>query len=318
MKSILITGGLGNLGSWLTSHFVEKNFEVTVLAKNLRPILQNLSFKYIACDISSFQSCQTKINPEDFDYVIHAASVNDGFVDNYFQNSLSVNTLGTRNILEVFKNSKRLTHFIYLSTFQVYGTYSGYIDESTKTEPKNDYGSTHLFAEYYVKQMGFSNKLPFSILRLTNSYGCPKDINSSKWYLVLNDLSKMAFENQKITLKSNGLAPRDFIWMGDVCEIIEKLSTNPATGEIFNLSAETSINMLEVAKFVQKAYQETFGKKITIETNKSDTSKFEESLMVNAKKLKKVVPYHANLHFVEEAKNIFNFIESHNLQLTQA
>src|SRR5690606_3095721 len=132
----------------------------------------------------------------------------------YFHDALLVNALGTRNLLEALP-AERVGHFVYISTFQVYGRYVGAIDESTPTEPVNDYGTTHLFAEQYVAQFGRAQKLHWSTLRLTNSYGCPKDPDMSKWFLVLNDLARMAVEQGELVLKSNGEVPRDFIWMGD-------------------------------------------------------------------------------------------------------
>lgn len=305
MKKILITGGLGNLGSWLTSHF-SKNWDVYVLAKNKRPILKDEKFTYISCDITKFEECKTVFDAHQFEYIIHTASVNDGFVDNYYKLAIEVNTLGTRNILEAIKNHK-VKHFIYMSTFQVYGKYSGKITEETVLEPKNDYGNTHLFSEFYLKQ--FEKQVPYSIIRLTNSYGCPLDVDSSKWYLILNDLSRTAVQQKEIVLKSNGLAPRDFIWMGDVCNIFEQLILTPAANQIFNLAGERTFTMLEIANYVKQAYFEVFGEHIPVKVNTADTTTYPEALEVSAQKLKKIVPYNALPHFVEEAKKIFKWVE---------
>lgn len=308
MKRILITGGLGNLGSWLTRHFVANGFDVDVLATNQRPILEDLSFNFISCDISDFSSCKKSIQDQ-YDIIIHTASVNDAFIDHYFEKSILVNTLGTRNILEVVKEHTTLKHFIYFSTFQVYGQYEGTITEDSNLKPKNDYGSTHLFSEILCQQLHQTHQLPYSIIRLTNSYGCPTDYNSSKWYLILNDLSKMAVEKQEIVLKSNGKAPRDFIWMQTVCEVLEKLALSSPTHDVFNLSGETTFNMLEVAQAIQEAYLETFQKEIPIQTNKEDKSEFPNPMFVDSSKLKSIIPYTHTPQFVKEAKNIFSFLE---------
>lgn len=305
MKKILITGGLGNLGSWLTSHF-SKNWDVYVLAKNKRPILNDEKFTYISCDITKFEECKAVFDAHQFEYIIHTASVNDGFVDNYYKLAIEVNTLGTRNILEAIKNHK-VKHFIYMSTFQVYGKYSGKITEETVLEPKNDYGNTHLFSEFYLKQ--FEKQVPYSIIRLTNSYGCPLDVDSSKWYLILNDLSRTAVQQKEIVLKSNGLAPRDFIWMGDVCNIFEQLILTQADNQIYNLAGERTFTMLEIANYVKQAYFEVFGEHIPVKVNTADTTTYPDALEVSSQKLKKIVPYNALPHFVEEAKKIFKWVE---------
>jgi len=308
--NILITGGLGNLGSWLTRHFVGTEHQISVLAKNKRPILQELDFEYIACDISDINQVQSALEDKSFDVVIHAASVNDGFKENYFHDALIINTLGTRNLLEYFKD-KKLSNFIYLSTFQVYGVYSGTISEETPTNPVNDYGNTHLFSEYYIKQLGKTHQLPFTIIRLTNSYGCPTDYNSSKWYLILNDLSKTALETKEIVMRSNGKPSRDFIWMGDVCQLFQLIAESPAENEIYNISGEQTYSMLDVANEVHAAYKEVYGEDITIKINEEDTKEYPQDLVVLSQKIRKRYNFvNKESHFKQEIKNIFTFLES--------
>jgi nucleoside-diphosphate-sugar epimerase len=307
---ILITGGLGNLGSWLTRHFSSLDNEVYVLAKNKRAILTEQKFTYISCDISSLDDCKDKLAHIAFDYIIHIASVNDMFVDNYAALALEINTKGTRNLLEAIDKSS-LKNFIYFSTFHVYGVSEGNITEESPLLARHDYATTHLFAEYYVKQFHLTHHLPYTIIRLTNSYGCPIDTATSKWYLILNDLSKMALEKSEIILKSNGLASRDFIWMGTVCTVVEKLvNLKNAPNDCFNLSGERTFKMLEIAQYVQKAILKYAGKNIEIKTNINDTSTPGKSLIVSSAKLKKLINYDNPIQFEEEATNIFQLLQS--------
>lgn len=307
---ILITGGLGNLGSWLTRHFSSLDNEVYVLAKNKRAILTEQKFTYISCDISSLDDCKDKLAHIAFDYIIHTASVNDMFVDNYAALALEINTKGTRNLLEAIDKSS-LKNFIYFSTFHVYGVSEGNITEESPLLARHDYATTHLFAEYYVKQFHLTHHLPYTIIRLTNSYGCPIDTATSKWYLILNDLSKMALEKSEIILKSNGLASRDFIWMGTVCTVVEKLvNLKNAPNDCFNLSGERTFKMLEIAQYVQKAILKYAGKNIEIKTNINDTSTPGKSLIVSSAKLKKLINYDNPIQFEEEATNIFQLLQS--------
>ena len=308
-NKILITGGMGNLGSWLTDFFVQQNWDVTVLSRKERKLEEVTGFKSILCDISDEADCKAKLSDLEIDYVVHCASVNDGFVPGYAKQAIDINAWGTRNILEAIKE-KPIKHFVYFSTFQVYGKYSGTITEETPLETRNDYGLSHLFAEGYVKMYHFNNKLPYSIVRLTNSYGCPKDYDSSKWYLVLNDLAKTAFEKKQIVLKSNGLAPRDFIWMGDVCDIVQKLCLLPsAPNNTFNISGERTSKMIEIAEDVQKAYLTKYGETIPLITNTEDKTIHATDLFVSASKLKKCISYSNESQFKNEAIKIFEFLE---------
>ncbi|MGD1893020.1 MAG: NAD-dependent epimerase/dehydratase family protein [Cyclobacteriaceae bacterium] len=313
MKKLLITGGLGNLGSWLTDYFAQQSdYEVYVLTSRQRSILTEAKFQLITCDISSAEQVENVLSSQQFDAVIHTASVNDYFKPNFVQDALLVNALGTRNLLEHFSGySETKPHFIYFSTFQIYGRRSGLITEDILPEPKNDYGSTHLFAEYYVKQFHANQQLPYTTFRLTNSYGCPKDYDSSKWYLVLNDLARMAATEEKIVLKSNGKATRDFIWMGDVCRIVDQVLKLPqAPNDTFNICGEQTFSMLDVAQEVQTAYQKEYGKQLSIITNEQDTTQYPDDLRVSAEKLKSVVNYSLTQRFQEEATTIFYMLKN--------
>nr|WKN34292.1 NAD-dependent epimerase/dehydratase family protein [Tunicatimonas sp. TK19036] len=310
MKKLLITGGLGNLGSWFTDYFSKQSeYEVHVLASRTRPILQDANFQFIACDIADAEQVSQALSPHQYDLVIHTASVNDYFKPNFARDALLVNALGTRNLLDHFVNHPP-SNFVYFSTFQVYGQRSGLITEKTPAEPKNDYGTTHLFAEYYVKQFHANHHLPYTIFRLTNSYGCPKDHDSSKWYLVLNDLARMAATEEKIVLKSNGKATRDFIWMGDVCRIVHQVLQLPqAPNDTFNICGEQTFSILDVAQEVQAAYQNTYGKKLPISINEQDTNQYSDDLKVSAEKLRSVISYSLTQRFQEEASAIFHMLK---------
>jgi len=305
-QKILITGGLGNLGSWLTEYYSRLGYNVTVLTKNIRKLEINVPYSTVQCNIKSLEECQAAIVKK-YDVIIHTASMNDNFVEGYAKDALAVNAWGTRNILEAIKDNPP-DHFIYLSTFHIYGKYSGKINEDTALLPKNDYGLTHLFAEYYLKQYHLNHNIPYTIIRLSNSYGCPKDYNSSKWYLILNDLSRSAFFDDKIKLNGNGLATRDFIWMGDVCSIIHKLTLKESTNDTYTLGGEKSYSLLDVARAVKEAYTEHFKKDINIEINDNDKSSPREPICIDSTKLKQIVPYSAQNYFKEEALNIFHFL----------
>jgi UDP-glucose 4-epimerase len=300
---ILITGGLGNLGSWLSEYFSYK-YDVYVLSKNVNNLL-NCKYKLIQADISSIKSLKVNLKIE-FDYCIHAASYNEFFHENYYEKALEVNTLGTRNLIEVLKNTK-IKNFIYLSTFHVYGSIDGLITETAKLRPKNDYASTHLFAEFYLRQFYYSHNFKSVILRLTNCYGAPKDINSTKWYLVLNDLVKSAFSNHEIKLKGNGKAVRDLIWMGDISSVIETC-LNRVSSDVYNLSSGKTFQMMDLAIKVQSIYETRYHKEIEIITSKNDKTKFSE-LIVDNSKINKILNFKFNDRLNEEINSIFDLLE---------
>ena len=303
---ILITGGYGNLGSWITNYLSDLGYELYIITKKVKNSFSNIKYNVIECDITNIDDLKKKLD-FDLDFCIHMASYNEFFHKNYFKKALEVNTLGTRNLLEVL-STKNIKNFIYFSTFHVYGASSGVIDENSLLNPKNDYATTHLFAEYYLKQFGFTNDFKYTILRLTNSYGCPTFIDSDKWYLALNDLTKSAYESQEIVIKTNGKAKRDFVYMGDVAKAVNEFLQIEATNEIYNLSSFKSYEINELANYVKEVFYSKYNKNIEIKINESDKTKYPH-LSVDNNKLKNLIEFKPIEAFKEEINKIFELLE---------
>lgn len=303
---VLITGGHGNLGSYITIHLANLGYEVYALVKNSKNKIKNINYKIIEADITNLDDLTNKLD-FDIDFCIHTASFNEFFLVDYPKRALEINTLGTRNILEIL-SQKNIKNFIYFSTFHVYGESSGVITEDTLLNPKNDYASTHLFAEYYIKQFGFTNNLNYTILRLTNSYGVPIFQDTNKWYLVLNDLTKLAFEKEEILLSSNGEARRDFIYMGDVAIIIDRLLKIEACNDIYNLSSNKSYKIIDLANIVKREYYSRYNKNIDIIVDKNDTKDY-KNISVKNDKLKSIVDFRVNNMIGSEVNKIFDMLE---------
>lgn len=305
-KKVLITGGFGNLGSWISLYLAKQGYEIYILTRKEKEKLVGSRYKVIECDITNLEELEKKLDFE-IDYCIHCASFNESFLPDYPKKALEINTLGTRNLLEVL-SGKNLKNFIYFSTFHVYGLNSGVIDEETTLNPKNDYASTHLFAEYYVKQFGFTHNLKYTIFRLSNSYGVPTFANTDKWYLVLNDLVKSAFMDKSIVLKTNGEAKRDFIWMDDVAMIVDEVMKIDPTNDIYNLSSGKSHTVLDLAKIVQQQYQNLYNQNIEIEINDNDRMIYDDVSIKNDK-LKSIITFDLQDKIAGEVKKIFKLLE---------
>ena len=305
-KKVLITGGHGNLGLYIVSALVNLGCDVFVLSRKKDKLIEKLKYTVIDADIVSATQLREKLN-FDIDYCIHLASYNEYFLENYPKKALEVNTLGTRNLLEAL-NIKKLKNFIYFSTFHVYGLNSGMIDENTAPNPKNDYASTHLFAEYIVKQFGFTHGLKYTILRLTNSYGVPFFKDTDKWYLILNNLVKDAIDDKTIKLKSNGEIHKDFVSMVDVARIVNTLLTKNASNEIFNLSSGQAYSLLELAKLIQEQYKKKYNENIEISINSDDKNNYKR-LDVDNRKLLNFIDFNFKDIIDDEVNNIFTLLE---------
>jgi len=308
---VLVTGAYGNLGTYMVAGLVQAGHTIGASGRNTKPELFHFLTETEQQCITHYQLDCTDANQvalvlaENWDAIIHLASANDNFLPSYASLALNANTWATRVMLDEVVKLKNKPHFVYFSTFHVYGRSTGVITESTPPAPVHDYASTHLFAEEYVKQFHRTHKLPFTIIRLTNSYGAPVDTDTSKWYLVLNDLAKMAFQNKSIVLKSNGQAQRDFVWMPDVVHAIHELLSIAPTNETYNIGQGSSCRLIDIAKAVQSAYLEEYGVELPIQLNDEDKSTHNEPLEVSIAKLQAVIPFKPVVRFAEEAKRVF-------------
>lgn len=305
--NVLITGGLGNLGLWITEYFLSKNHIVTVISRSEKIKIEHVNYRFIAVDITDSSTLLSAID-QYFDVCIHAASYNEHFHENYTEKALKINALGTEYLCQAL-NVHGVGKLIYLSTFHVYGVSEGLVTEKSPITPLNDYGLTHFFAEKYIEKNGKVHGLNYTICRLSNSYGCPKDYNTDKWYLVLNDLCSQAIQNKKIILSSNGKSLRDFIWMGDVAIMLEKISVSDVPMNCcLNLSSNVTYSIFDIALYVQSAYKKLFGVKLDLELNEKD--KFSpQSLTVSNKKITDIIPFVFANHFEGEATKILKMLD---------
>lgn len=304
---VLVTGGLGNLGLWVVESLLSEGVEVDVLGRTEKVHIEHGKYAFLQADISIYTSIIEVISCH-YDACIHLASYNEHFQDGYEEKALSVNAQGTENICRALQ-VHGVDKFIYLSTFHVYGSSHGIISETTDIKPSNVYGLTHYFAEKYVELYSRKYQFNFCIFRLTNSYGCPKNIETDKWYLVVNDLCKQAYETKKIILSSNGKAQRDFIWMGDVAGVISESLTNDALNNAcYNLSAKHMLSVNNIAQIIRKAFYYKYHLNIIISCNEKDDS-IGSSLTVENKKLLSVLDWTFSDRLFDEALNIFSLLE---------
>lgn len=317
---ILITGAFGNLGAWMVEVFAKAGHHIGAAGRavDMPPYFQSYwqdcgySVESILMDILDEQQLSSGLE-KGWDAVVHLASMNDNFMPGYPRMAIEANSWGTRMLVEAWSKHCPNGHFIYFSTFHVYGRSTGLLTEETPVAPVHDYATTHYFAEQYIRQFARTHNTRFSIIRLTNSYGAPADPHTTKWYLVLNDLSKMAFSEKKIALNGNGQAVRDFVWMGTVVEAIRLLAENGAENELYHISSGKTIRLIEVAERVQAAYQERYGEVLPININSSDTTQADLSLQVSHEKLVKrfatLRPLLQGNFMKEEAIRIFELLE---------
>jgi UDP-glucose 4-epimerase len=268
----LITGGLGYVGAWIAAHLAKQGHTALVLSRRDSPVDIGAPYALTRADLAR-QSPEelAEALPEDIDCLVHAASFNESFDPDYGRKALLVNALGTRSLLEALllrsrRSARPAPLCLYLSTFHVYGRSSGVVMESDPLAPRNDYALTHVFGEEYLRMFGRSQGLPFIILRLSNGYGAPRTPVSDKWYLLLNDLCRQAVRHGRVRLNSSPALERDFVWLGDVAQVMEKLlARRDLAGATFNLASGRSVSIGHVARLVADTASRHLGREVALD-----------------------------------------------------
>jgi len=285
MQKILITGANGYLGAQIGKYLSQNGFSVSGLC--FPEIPQNEQWqsgfdKLFACDIRDTEKLR-QIADNQFDAIVHLVSLDHHQSNGAPDFVTSINVAPTWNLLDIF-SKKGLKKFIYFSTIHVYGKIpnSSHFERSEKSRVQsrfpasfeitenypvncaNFYALTHYLSENICRYYAQNSDVQCVVARLSNSYGEPVFEENNCWWLVVNDLCKMAFENKKIVLQSDGSPLRDFINGNDVCQAVKMLINNGENGKTYHISSGETFSILEIAEKVQNVYQKLYGENLPI------------------------------------------------------
>ena len=269
MKKVLITGGCGYLGARLSKYFAGNGYRVTVF-DSFNPQNYNewtsLMEEVIVGDIRD-KATISKLAEKEYDAVIHLISLDHRKSENTPNLVSSINVMPTWNLLDKFAK-RGLKKFIYFSTIHVYGKLPNeIITEDRIPSPQNVYGLTHLLSENICNYFNEKSTMTCINVRLSNSYGSPVFKENNCWWLVINELCKIAFEQNEIKLLSDGSPQRDFIHSSDICKAVEILieaKEDELQETVFHIASEDTLTILELAHIVKRVYKERYHDKIPI------------------------------------------------------
>ncbi len=257
-KKVLITGGLGFIGSNLAIALVDVGAEVTLL-DNMLPLYGGNRF-----NIESIKD-QVYINFSDIrdrasmnyivqgkDYVFHVAgqvshvdSVLDPFTD------VDINVVGTLSVLESCRQFNPHARIIFTGTRGQYGSSVKLpVDEEAPTNPKGIYAISNLTAEKITRMYHEVHHLPSVCLRITNTYG-PRHQMKHNRYGVVNWFVRLALDDEVIPIMGDGRILRDFLYVEDLIEaILSAGAREEAYGEIFNVGSGKPTDFLELGETI--------------------------------------------------------------------
>ena len=200
---ILITGGLGYVGSSITEYLLSKGFEVTVLDilmfnnNQLESFKNKKKFKFYKENISNIGLLKKIFSKEKFDTIIHlAAIVGDPACKTNPDLTIKTNLIGSKNIFNLSKKFK-IKNFIFFSTCSNYGMSknSQLLKETSNLKPLSLYAKTKVQFENFLQKD--KSNIKKTILRISTLYGVSPRM---RFDLTINEFILKSFLNKKLEI----------------------------------------------------------------------------------------------------------------------
>lgn len=245
-KKVLITGGMGFIGSNLAMRLVRENADVTLLDSMLEEYGANLfniedikdMVRVNFSDMRDEHSLKYLVKGKDYIFnmvgqVSHQDSMTKPFMD------LEINTKAQLTLLECCRYNAPNAVIIFAGTRQIYGKPQYLpVDELHPLLPPDVNGINKLAAEYYHRLYTHVYNIKTVCLRLTNTYG-PRQLIKNARHGVIGWFINRAITGSVIKLFGSGEQIRDFTYVDDVVDAMCKVAINEnAYGKVFNLSGD--------------------------------------------------------------------------------
>ncbi len=259
-KKVLITGGLGFVGSNLSIRLINEGAEVLIIDNmlprqggnlfNIDPVKNKV--KVNISDIRNQISMNHLVKGQD--YIFHlAGQVNH--VDSVKNpiNDLSINVEGTLVIMEALRTNNSDAKVIFTGTRGEYGASLKLpVTEKHEINPIGIYAITNFAAERVVLTYHNLHKIKSVCLRITNTFG-PRHQMQHDEYGVFNWFIRKAMDNDTISIFGNGKILRDYLFIDDLTEALVKTSLcEKVYGEVYNIGSGIPINFIDLAKKIIK------------------------------------------------------------------
>ena len=278
MKTLLVTGGAGFIGSHFIKYILKKyeNYKIINLdkltycanLKNLKEVEANPNYSFVQGDITD--SALVDDLAKKSDYIINFAA--ETHVDNSIKNPenfVKTNVYGAYVLLEAAKNNN-IEKFLQISTDEVYGSIEvGKFSENSPLAPNSPYSASKASADMLARSYFKTYNLPILITRCSNNYG-ENQYNEKLIPHFINNL----MNNKKIPLYSDGSNVRDWIYVLDHARALDIVLHEGKIGDIYNIGANEEKTNLEITKIILKQMVKSFDMVEFVEDRKGHDKRY--------------------------------------------
>jgi dTDP-glucose 4,6-dehydratase len=263
MKTILVTGGAGFIGSNLVRHLYKKYPDYRLLVVDALTYAGNVHncpdgalgsnrYEFWYGDVRNGELMDTLVGQSDI--VVHMAAESH-VTRSIYDNKLFFETdvLGTQAVANaVVKHRDRIDRFIHISTSEVYGTaLTEKMSEEHPLNPMSPYASAKCGADRLVYSYWATYNVPAVIIRPFNNYGPFQHLEKAVPRFITSVIL-----GEPLTVHGDGEAARDWLFVEDHCEALDALihaDIAAIRGQVINIGTERHRSVLEVAEAVLKA-----------------------------------------------------------------
>lgn len=250
---ILVTGGLGFIGSNFILHLYKNYPEISIInidagfigsnKKNLGDVENSERYQFISGNINDRKLIE-KIIPE-VEGVINFAA--ESHVDRSIFDPkpfLESNIMGVYSILDVIRNIDPKTKFLQISTDEVFGSKEqGLANEMDVFKPSNPYSASKASSELIIESYKKTYELDVMITRCTNNFGALQFPEK-----IIPKTIIRAHKGLKIPIYGSGKNIRDWLYVEDHCNAVMKVFLEGSTGESYNISGTNELTNIELVE----------------------------------------------------------------------
>lgn len=278
MKTYLVTGGAGFIGSNFVLYMLKKYEDIRIInldkltyagnLENLKSIEGDLRHIFVQGDICDAELVASLFEKYEIDYVAHFAA--ESHVDRSIREPevfAKTNVMGTVNLLNCAKNAwetedgwKEGVKFLHVSTDEVYGSLgeTGYFMENTPLDPHSPYSASKASSDMMVKAYGDTYKMPINITRCSNNYG-PFQFPEKLIPLLINNCLQL----KDLPIYGDGLNIRDWLYVEDHAKAIDMVINNGRLGEVYNVGGHNERTNIQIVDTVIKYINENVDINVT-------------------------------------------------------